>query len=89
MCSCCEQKARHVVETSVCVQQRVGAWGLKRATQLSRAAECCESLSRRVGSPNSKPHLTGTRGAFVNTDVGVARLRSWVEACDAHFVTAM
>ena len=49
MCSCCERaslasSARHVVETSVCVQQRVGAWGLKRAlyTQRSRAASCCE-----------------------------------------------
>ena len=37
------------METSVCVQQRVGAWGLKRAlyTQRSRAASCCEKHAPR------------------------------------------
>ena len=59
------------------------------ATEGPAAAERVPSLRRWVRRPNSESHLTSTGGAFINTDVGVARLRSWVEACDTHFVTAM
>ena len=53
------------------------------------ASRQSDLLSRRIGRPNSEPHLTGTRGAFIDPDVGVACFGSWVDAGDAHFVTAM
>src|ERR1700739_3636581 len=46
------------------------------------------TLSRCVGSPNSKPHLMVTRTAIIDPDMGVTSCRELVEACDLHFLPA-
>jgi hypothetical protein len=60
-----------------------------RSVRKEAASPQSDLLSRRIRRPNSEPHLTGTRGALINSDVRVARFGSRADAGDAHFVTAM